>query len=336
MTRSPRGSVRRRTWVRALIALGVFAASSAVFLRAASQPVSPGGHFLFSYFTGNGEDGLHFASSTDGLTWDATNRGRAFLSPAVGGKLMRDPCVLRGPDGTFHMVWTTGWWDKGFGIAHSKDLMAWSAQAFVPVMAHEPAAVNVWAPEIAYDADAKTYVIFWATTIPGRFPATDHTGNARKEGGRLNHRIYATTTADFKTYAPARLFYDDGFNVIDATVVHDGARVVMIVKDETQLPVARKNLRVATASRLSGPYGSASAPFTPDWVEGPSLLRVGSEWLLYFDEYTRDRYGVLRSRDLSKWEPVEGGVRFPDGVRHGTAFAVPPGVFASITSLAAR
>jgi hypothetical protein len=312
----------------AVLALAFMAWAASVL--PAAQPAESRGTFLFAYFTGNGEDGLHFATSTDGLTWAAAKGGASFLAPQVGGRLMRDPCVVAGPDGRFHMVWTTGWWDKGFGIAHSDDLVTWSEQTFVPVMAHEPSAMNVWAPEIFYDAAAKHYLIVWSTTIPGRFAATDDTGNEGKEGGRLNHRIYATTTSDFRSYAPARLFYDDGFNVIDATIVQDGSRFVMIVKDETQRPVAKKNLRVATAGRLEGPYGQASAPFTPDWVEGPSLLWVGDEWLLYYDEYTRHRYGVLRSRDLKTWQPVAGGVRFPEGVRHGTAFSVPADVYERI------
>jgi beta-xylosidase len=288
--------------------------------------------YLFAYFTGNGEDGLHFASSVDGLAWTALNGGRSYLTPAVGTKLMRDPCVMRGPDGVYHMVWTTGWWDKGIGVAHSKDLVEWSEQQFVPVMAHEAGAVNAWAPEIVYDAAAAHYVIFWSTTIPGRFPDTDQTGSPLKQGGRTNHRIYRVTTKDFRTYTPAALFYDDGFNVIDATIVEDGRRVAMIVKDETEFPTAKKHLRVALADRLAGPYGHASAPISIDWVEGPSVLKVGETWLLYFDEYTRHKYGALRSRDLVTWQPVTEAVTFPAGTRHGTAFAVPPAVLTRLSA----
>ncbi|MBN1361977.1 MAG: hypothetical protein JW993_15385 [Sedimentisphaerales bacterium] len=107
--------------------------------------------YLFSYFTGNGEDGLHLAHSADGLAWTALNGGKSFLAPSVGGKLMRDPCICQGPDGTFHLVWTSGWWNKGIGIAHSKNLITWSQPEWLPVMAHEPNAVNCWAPEIFYD-----------------------------------------------------------------------------------------------------------------------------------------------------------------------------------------
>src|SRR5947209_2937727 len=74
--------------------------------------------FLFSYFTANGEDGLHLAYSRDGVRWLSLNGGKAVVAPAIVGAgrgwqewnttaaLMRDPSVLRGPDGTYHMVWT--------------------------------------------------------------------------------------------------------------------------------------------------------------------------------------------------------------------------------------
>ena len=65
--------------------------------------------YLFSYFKGNGEDGLHLAWSRDGFQWKALNQDRSFLKPEIDSKLMRDPCICRGPDGQFHMAWTTGW-----------------------------------------------------------------------------------------------------------------------------------------------------------------------------------------------------------------------------------
>ena len=99
--------------------------------------------FVFSYFTGNGEDGLHFMASEDGLHWEALRDGESFLAPRVGeAKLMRDPCIALGPDGVFHMVWTVGWWERGIGYAHSRDLVNWSEQRYIPVMEHEPEAKN--------------------------------------------------------------------------------------------------------------------------------------------------------------------------------------------------
>jgi hypothetical protein len=278
--------------------------------------------FLFSYFTGNGEDGLHFARSDDGRRWRRVASGRSFLRPLVGTKLMRDPSVVRGPDGQYHLVWTSGWWDRGFGVAHSRDLRSWSEQQWVAVLEGIPGVRNVWAPEIHYDAKASTYVIVWASTIEGRFPETLEVGGDSGNGHPLNHRLYATTTNDFVTYTPARLFYDGGFNAIDGVVVTEPDRAVLVVKDETKAPVPRKHLRIATAPGMQGPWGPASPAVSPDWVEGPTVLRVGDVWRIFFDEYTRKRYGALDTRDFRTFTAVPGVV-FPEGMRHGTAFVVP-------------
>lgn len=282
---------------------------------------------LFSYFKGNGEDGLHLAFSRDGLTWRALKNDSSFLRPTIGGKLMRDPSICQGPDGMFHMVWTTGWWDKGIGLAHSKDLIAWSEQTFLPVMQHEPEAKNCWAPEIFYDAPTQTYLIFWATTIPGRFPETE---TAKDDN---NHRMYFISTQDFKTFTDTKLFYEPGFNVIDAFIAHDddSGRYVMFLKNETKAPKTEKNIRTAFADKAAGPYGPASEPITGKyWAEGPAALKIGDRWFVYFDKYTEHRYGAVVSKDLKDWKDISDQVRFPDGTRHGTPLKVSPEVLKTL------
>lgn len=300
---------------------GVGALALAVLMANAAS-TADARHYLFSYFTGNGEDGLHLAHSLDGLTWTPLDDGRSFLAPRVGSKLMRDPSIVRGPDGRFHMVWTTGWWDSGIGIAHSPDLVTWSEQAFLPVMAHEPSTLNTWAPELFFDEPTGEFLIVWASTIPGRFTETLAAGDTDDKQRPLNHRLYVTTTRDFETYTPTRLFYDGGFNVIDGTIIRHGGEYVLIVKDETRAPVAKKDLRLARASRALGPYGPASPAISVDWVEGPTALRIGPTWYLYYDEYTRKRYGAIASDDLQTWRVVSDRLQFPAGARHGTAFEV--------------
>jgi hypothetical protein len=287
---------------------------------AAAAPEVPATCYLFTYFLDNGQDGLHLAWSPDGLKWSALKDGKSLLTPQVGdSKLMRDPCVTQGPDGTFHMVWTDGWAGSSIGYASSEDLITWSAQKALPVMAHEPTVKNCWAPEIIYDAKWKRFMIFWASTIPGRFPATELAG--RNDN---NHRIYATTTRDFVEFTPTKLFFDPGFNCIDATLVPFDGRAVMIFKDETKVPTAMKNLRLATAATLAGPYEVAREPINPpgSWVEGPSALKVGDEVILYFDAYTKHHYAALASRDLKHWRDVTKDLVMPKGIRHGTAFEV--------------
>jgi beta-xylosidase len=298
---------------------------SALVISVAARAAGPVG-YLFTYFVQNGEDGLHLACSLDGYTWEALNDGASYLAPVVGKeKLVRDPCVVRGPDGAYHMVWTCGWRERGFGYASTTDFISWTPQREIPAMEHEPAARNIWAPEIVYDEKAGGFIIFWATTIAGRFPASPGAPE-----GALNHRIYATSTTDFVSFTPTRLFYDPGFNCIDATFLRDGDRQWMIIKDETKFPEPRKNLRLCEARGLNGPFGELSQPITPPgvWVEGPTALKIGDEYLLYYDAYATRHYGVLRSRDLKTWEDVTAKAAFPNEatpqrMRHGTVIEVP-------------
>jgi PelA/Pel-15E family pectate lyase len=294
-------------------------------LFAPAETLAQRANYVFAYFKNNGEDGLHLAYSRDGLKWKALNEDKPYLTPALGGeKLMRDPCVIQGPDGVFHMVWTTGWRGREIGVAHSKDLIRWSEQKAIPVMADEPTAMNCWAPEVFYDAQKKQYLIFWATTIPGRFPATETSGD-----NGYNHRIYYVTTKDFTSYSKAAILYDGGFNVIDATIVRNAGQYVMILKDETRNPV-KKNLRIAESRNATGPYGSASPPFSPEWVEGPTAARVNNEWIVYFDMYRDHRYGAVKSPDLKNWETITDKLSMPAGARHGSILTVSDDVLARL------
>ena len=280
--------------------------------------------YLFSYFIGNGEDGLHFAWSQDGLKWEALNDGKSFLTPKVGkSRLMRDPCITQGPDGTYHMVWTDSWDSRSIGYASSKDLIHWSEQRAIPVMEHEPTAKNCWAPEIVYDADRECFMIFWATTIPEKFTETWQDGKDDN-----NHRIYATTTKDFTSFTTAEVFFEPGFNSIDSTLFTKGGKAYMVFKDETKVPRPMKNLRLAVADQLAGPYTLVSEPINPPnaWVEGPTTLEIEGYTYLYFDVYTKRHYGALRSRDLKTWEDITDQIAFPRGTRHGTALTVPASV----------
>lgn len=274
--------------------------------------------YLFAYFKGNGEDGLHLAYSTDAYKWTALKSDQSFLTPMVSkDKLMRDPCIIRGADGLFHMVWTVSWKDKGIGYASSKDLIHWSEQQFLPVMIKEDGARHTWAPEITYDNRTKTYMIYWATTIKDKFNET-----ASTEESGYNHRIYYVTTKDFKTYSETKLLYDPGFNVIDATIVKEGSGFVMFLKDETREP-AQKNIKMAYAGQLIGPYSKAGSAITGNyWAEGPTTLKKDHTRMVFFDKYRDHQYGAIQSVDLKNWTDVSEKISLPKGLRHGTILTI--------------
>ncbi len=290
--------------------------------------------YLFSYFVGQ-SDGLHLAWSRDGYRWTPFADNSSLLSPAIGSdRLMRDPSICQGPDGTFHMVWTTSWTDRIIGYASSPDLIHWSEQRALPVMMHESDAHNCWAPEIFYDSDSGLFYIFWATTIPGRHSEVE---TSESEKG-LNHRIYFTTTADFEEFSPTAMFFDPGFSVIDAAIARDPAtgEYIMVVKNENSMP-AEKNLRTTTCSRLSDGFpAEVSEPIHGDyWAEGPSpLFLEDGSLIVYFDRYREHRYGAAISRDHGRtWSEVpDEELSFPKGIRHGTAFSVDAAVLDSLLS----
>jgi beta-xylosidase len=284
--------------------------------------------YLFSYFrclsrAPNGEAGLFLAASTNGLNWTELKapKGETFLEPRVGGNLMRDPCLRQGPDGVFRLVWTAvgGGPPLVFGYASSTDLVHWSEEKAVPVMENEPTAQNVWAPELFYDDATPQWLIFWATTIPGKFPET-------KDSGDNNHRIYYVSTKDFTNFSPTKLLYDGGFNVIDATMLKDNGKYYLFVKDETKNPV-KKNLRMAVGAGAEGPFGPASEAISTNWVEGPSAIKIGAEYFIYFDHYASPQYyGAIKSPDLTHWRDISATLSFPAGSRHGTISIVPASV----------
>lgn len=147
-----------------------------------------------------------------------------------------------------------------------------------------------------------------------------------KKENALNHRIYLTTTKDFKEFSKTRLWFNPDFSAIDAAVVRDerNGDWIMVVKNENHTP-AEKNIRVTRTKRLADGFPvQVSAPITRSWVEGPSPLFVGDTLYVYVDFYREGRYGAVRSEDRGKtWREVPSGeLSFPKGIRHGTAFAV--------------
>jgi hypothetical protein len=274
--------------------------------------------YMFSYFKNNGQDGLHLAYSNDGYTWTALKKDSSFLKPELSkDKLMRDPCIIRGADSLFHLLWTVSWTDKGIGYASSPDLIHWSEQKYIPVMAHEDSAINCWAPEITYDVAKKQYIIYWATTIPKRFVEGDTAGD-----GKYNHRMYYVTTKDFITFTKAKILYNQNFNVIDATIQKNGKEFIMFLKDETKKP-PQKNIRISTSKNLYKNYSKASLPITGNyWAEGPTAIRIGEKWIVYFDKYKDRKYGAVSSADLINWTDISDKISFPKGTKHGTVFTI--------------
>jgi len=304
--------------------------------------------YLYSYFINNGSDGLHLAYSQDGYNWKSLKNNKSFLTPSIGSdKLMRDPCIIYGPDKKFHMVYTVSWRERSIGYTYSTDLINWSKQLKIPVMMNEENALNCWAPDIFYDSISKKYVILWSTTIPGRFKETDNSGDSihihtpsRLEGKTdliltYNHRLYYVTTKNFQDFSKTKLFFDQGFNVIDGSVNKSEKDYILFLKDETRYP-PQKNIRITSSKSLFNSFEPVSDPITGDyWAEGPSSIKIGDYWHVYFDKYmtTGNRMGAVKSKDLKNWIDISDQINFPENALHGSIFKVSQDILNNLLKL---
>ncbi|MCM8568493.1 glycoside hydrolase family 43 protein [Gramella jeungdoensis] len=270
--------------------------------------------YLFTSFREPADEGLYLAYSRDGYHWE--NLGGPYLAPGVGESgIMRDPSVEEGPDGTYHMVWTTDWrGGNGFGYASTKDFINWSEQRFIPAMAHEPDVVNVWAPELFYDKDRDRFIILWASTIPYRY-------EKGQEEEKNNHRMYFTTTKDFQEFTPTKLLMNSGFSMIDCVIVRRGKDdYVLVMKDNTR---PNRNLLVGFAADPLGPYYDFSQPFTGFLTEGPTVIQQDGKYIIYYDNYGKKTFSAVETDDFVDFKNIDEKIELPEGHKHGTITKIP-------------
>ncbi len=258
---------------------------------------------LFVYFKEPAKSGVYYALSEDGYHFQTLNGGNPWLRPSEEGELMRDPFITRGPDGLFHMVWTWEWRAQSIGYANSPDLVRWSAQRQIPLMAGTPGARNTWAPEIYWDGKQSKWLVIWSSVVEGR---------------NATNRIYHAFTRDFRSFTTPQIFFDPGYEVIDATLTYTRGRYWMVFKDERPTPL-HKEIKIAQGPTLEGPWSSISGPLTESWSEGPSILEIGGRYVIYYDHY-RDprRYEAIESSDLERWTPINDRISLPPGCKHGS------------------
>ena len=104
----------------------------------------------------------------------------------------------------------------------------------------------------------------------------------------------------------------------------------MIYKNETRKPIA-KNLNIAIAKNLTGPYQPIGNPITGNyWAEGPSLFKVKDKWIIVFDKYIEKEFGAIQSKDLQNWKDISEEISFPKGARHGSILKVSVEIFEAL------
>jgi sucrose-6-phosphate hydrolase SacC (GH32 family) len=289
------------------------------------------GGYLFVTFKGEQSpmsEQIYFAISKDGKRWQALNGEQPVLTSSLGEKGLRDPFLVRSPNGKkFFLIATDlsinlnhDWGravrngSKSIMIWESKDLVRWSEPRLVRVAADD--AGCTWAPEAVYDEKTKDYLVFWASTN-----ASD---------GFKKHRIWAARTKDFRTFGQPFIYIEKPTTVIDTTIVRENGKYFRFSKDEQF-----KAITMEQSENLMGPWTDV-----PNFslsklrgYEGPECYRIEpatkdkpATWCLILDHYAEGKgYQPYITHDLKEGSFAPGEeFHFPFRFRHGSVLSLTP------------
>lgn len=170
--------------------------------------------YLFVHFT-FADEKIYFSLSkgNTALDWQELNNGKPVFSSTIGTTGLRDPYIVRSPEGDkFYLMATDLKWFSGtkgpdrkryIQVWESNDLVHWSAQR--DVLVSPPEVQNTYAPEAVWDDSIGAYVVFWTSKIGSNNYYTP---------------IYATTR-DFVNFTEAKIWQPDEWR-IDCTVTKIG------------------------------------------------------------------------------------------------------------------
>lgn len=298
--------------------------------------------YFFAYFAGegysNGEQ-IYFASSQDGLNWDDLNNNQPVLTSTLGEKGVRDPFIIRSPEGDkFYLIATdlkinggNGWGaaqtngSQSLMVWESTDLVNWSDQRMVEVSAGIEAGCT-WAPEATYDPLTGEYVVYWASKTSA--------DNYSKQ------IVYYSKTRDFYTFTDPQKFVEKDQSSIDTTIIYDedSDKYYRYTKNEAEATnqdgTIKKTIFVESSDTLLGDYTFIQSDSLNNkdnqWVEGPTIFkfneddRTNGAYCLLVDDFSGIGYYPLVTNDLSTGSFSQPSVEFkmPSRARHGTPIRV--------------
>ncbi|ROT39599.1 Arabinanase/levansucrase/invertase [Sodiomyces alkalinus F11] len=276
---------------------------------------------MYSQFTGEGtENGeqvyMSVSNNNDPGSWTAVNGGQPVLVSNVGETGVRDPTIIRSPDGsTFYVIATDLWvyprgWDVGddYTTNGSKNIVVWESNDLVNWSEGRLAHVSpdnagmTWAPDVIWHPEQGQYMVYWTTNLIG-------------EGWF----IMRSFTSDFQTFSPAEIYLTGAG--MDCTIGHDAAgglyqRICKNGADEL--------IEQASAPSLDGPWNVVTGGIGSGTIpagEGPLMFpdnNDASKWHLFIDDFTRGAgYVPFETNNIASGQWSPSSLSIGPGYRHG-------------------
>ncbi|WP_127571883.1 family 43 glycosylhydrolase [Georgenia faecalis] len=290
--------------------------------------------YLWTHFAAQGGyEKIFFGHSEDGLHWSTLNDNAPVLANLGGDLGVRDPHLVRSPEGDRYWIIGTDLHAEGGGpggsgwdqlnasqnlvVWESTDLVTWSDQRIA--FAGFPHAGNVWAPEATWNEATGEYYVYWS--------ARDRRDNETPDWAL---RVYLTKTRDFVTFTEPEVWASlnapgdgaGGPNIIDSTIAEeDGVYYRFSTSDWHTI--------VDTAPSLDGPWttvigrGEAAAHGLRASMEGHTVYQLpDGRWAVMGDQsgyyaHVTDTLASLQFRQLSVGEGPDQ-YSFAQRFRHGS------------------
>lgn len=297
--------------------------------------------YLFSYFIGEGyENGeqIYFSLSegNDPLHWKEINDGNLVFSSKFGERGLRDPFLIRSPEGDkFYLIATdlriygNDDWEvaqingsRSIMVWESNNLVDWSEQRMVEVS--PPEAGNTWAPEVFYDQTTGEYVVFWASKI--------YNNVGERDGDATHQRMMFAKTRDFYTFTEPETYMDVGYSIIDTTMIEHKGKIYRFTKDERErtndTPNGKLVFQEVGHSILDPHFNLIKEGIVKEQIsqgEGPIIFKSNTEerWYMFIDEFDGRGYVPFETTDLhsGKWI-MSANYKLPSRPRHGTVLPI--------------
>ena len=318
-----------------LLLLAIFSLPVFAKKKSAAPSEKNMGAYLMVYFKDD-THGLYFALSKDGYSFTDVNNAKPIMAGDTISeqKGIRDPYIMRGPDGMYYMALTDlhlfaqklgyrttewerdgkdyGWGNnRGIVLLKSPDLIHWT-HSVLRVDQAFPELNNIgcaWAPEMIYD-EAKGKIMMYFTMRFG-------SGKCKVYYTYMNKDFTAMETL------PKPIFeYPEGKEYIDADITKVGNKYHMMICSHN----GGAHIEQAISDSINTGYKLVGGRCDGESVgcEAPTVFkRIGEQkWILIYDIYRINphNFGFSETSDFEKFNYLG---RFNDGVMKRTNFAIP-------------
>jgi predicted GH43/DUF377 family glycosyl hydrolase len=290
--------------------------------------------YLMVYFKDD-THGLYFALSKDGYSFTDVNSGKPIIAgdTIAEQKGIRDPYIMRGPDGMFYMALTDlhlfaqklgyrstewerdgkeyGWGNnRGIVLLKSSDLIHWS-HTVLRVDKAFPELANIgctWAPEMIYDEARGKIMMYFSMRV----------GNGKC---KVYYTYMNKDFSQMESSPKCILEYPDGKEYIDADITKVGNKYHLFICSHN----GGAHVEQAISDSINTGYklNPKRCDGEKSGCEAPTVYkRIGeNKWVLIYDIYSikPHNFGFSETSDFENFSYLG---HFNEGVMKTTNFSI--------------